>query len=134
MKRGDIAFGNDQGHAFENRDDLCPLDHLLSGRRHPSDFDVCRLSIEIGVADRAKARDTNAVLDDLIALAESWESRAWIFSAAFTIDRLKAGNLITPRAGGLGFNMRLPAVFSGEGGILDSVVEFDTSLSVALGG
>lgn len=82
--------------------------------------------------DRAKARDIGAVLDDLVALAVGFEARAWIFSAAFTIDRLKAGNLITIRPGGTGFDMRFPIVLSGEGSIFDTTVEFDTSLAIIL--
>lgn len=81
---------------------------------------------------RAKARDINAVIDDLVALAVSFEGLAWIFSAEFTIDRLKAGNLVTIRRGGLGFNTRYPILLSGEGGIFDTVVEFDTSLAIIL--
>jgi phage tail sheath gpL-like len=82
--------------------------------------------------DRQKARDVEAVIDDLVALATSFESRAWIFSAAFTIDRLKAGGLVTIRAGGTGFDIILPVLLSGEGSIYDTTVEFDTSLSVIL--
>lgn len=84
------------------------------------------------VTDRQKARNINAVLDDLMALTISFESHAWIFSASFTIDRLKSGNLIQIRPGGRGFNSRLPVLFSGEGTILDTVTEFDVSLAVIL--
>jgi hypothetical protein len=83
--------------------------------------------------DRQKARDIDAVIDDLVALATSFEGRAWIYTAAFTIDRLKAGNLITIRAGGTGFDMIFPVILSGEGSIFDTTVEFDTSLSIILG-
>lgn len=82
--------------------------------------------------DRAKARDIDAVIDDLVALATSFESHAWIFSAAFTVDRLKQGGYVTIRAGGTGFDMTLPILLSGEGTIFDTVVEFDTSLTVIL--
>jgi phage tail sheath gpL-like len=91
--------------------------------------DVARVT---NATDRAKARDIGAVLDDLVALATSFESRAWIFSAAFTISRLQAGGLVTIRPGGTGFDIRLPVLLSGEGTIFDSVVEFDTSLAVIL--
>lgn len=82
--------------------------------------------------DRTKAKDIDAVIDDLVALALSFESKAWIFSAAFTIDRLKAGGLVTIRPGGVGFNVTLPILLSGEGNIFDTVVEFDTSLAIIL--
>jgi hypothetical protein len=82
--------------------------------------------------DRQKARDIDAVKDDLIALARSFESHAWIYTADFTISKLKEAGAVTVRAGGLGFDNVLSVIFSGEGGILDTVVEFDTSLAVLL--
>jgi hypothetical protein len=82
--------------------------------------------------DRAKARDLDAVIDDLVALATSFESHAWIFSAAFTIDRLKQGGYVSIRSGGIGFDVTLPILLSGEGTIFDNVVEFDTSLTIIL--
>lgn len=88
---------------------------------------------EVGsLVDRQKARDIDSVLDDLLNLAESFQNFAWIYSAGFTIDRLKAGGLIEIRAGGKGFNMVLPVLFSGEAWIFDGVIEFDTSLAVVL--
>ena len=80
--------------------------------------------------DRQKARDVDSVIDDLMALTVSFESHAWIYEAAFTIGRLKQAGMVTVRAGGLGFDSILPVIFSGEGGILDTTVEFDTSLAV----
>jgi len=83
-------------------------------------------------SSREKARDISSVIDDLLALAIAFEGRAWIFTAAFTIERLQAGNLVEIRAGGTGFNATLPVILSGEGGIFDTVVKFDTSLAVLL--
>lgn len=82
--------------------------------------------------DRQKARDIDAVKDDLIALARSFESHAWIYTADFTISKLKEAGAVTIRAGATGFDNVLSVIFSGEGGILDTVVEFDTSLAVLL--
>jgi phage tail sheath gpL-like len=81
---------------------------------------------------RKKARDTDSVLDDLVALARSFESNAWIFSASFTIDELKNPGSVVIRGGGDGFNNTLKVVLSGEGLILDTVTEFDTSIAVFL--
>ena len=83
-------------------------------------------------ASKAKARDTSSVTDDLTALALDFEDRAWIFDAAFTIDALRAADAVTIRAGGTGFDSLLKLIYSGEGGILDNVVEFDTSIAAAL--
>ena len=83
-------------------------------------------------ASKAKARDTGAVIDDLTSLALDFENRAWIFTAAFTIDGLRDASAVTIRAGGTGFDSLLKLIYSGEGGILDTVVEFDTSIAAAL--
>lgn len=81
---------------------------------------------------KAKARDTGSVLNDLVALANAFQDRAWIFDASFTIDQLKLSGSVTIRAGGAGFDNILRIVLSGEGGILDTTVEFDASLAVFL--
>lgn len=79
---------------------------------------------------RQKARDVNSVLDELVALARSWESIAWIASADFTIDRLKSdATLVEIRVGGDGFTIKIPVVLSGIGNILDVVTQFDVSLA-----
>lgn len=84
------------------------------------------------VSSRLKAMDVDAVLDDLVALAEAWEDRAWIFEAAFTIDELKVPGSVVIRVGGDGFEMNTKIILSGEGNILDAVTEFDTSIAVLL--
>ena len=80
--------------------------------------------------DRTKARDTDSVIDDLMALARSFESKAWIYEAAFTIDALKEVGAVTVRSGSSGFDSILKVILSGEGGILDTVTQFDTSIAV----
>lgn len=80
--------------------------------------------------DRQKARDVDAVIDDLVALAKSFEGKAWIFEAAFTIDELKKAGAVVIRPGAIGFDNTLSVILSGEGGILDTVTQFDTSVAV----
>jgi len=82
--------------------------------------------------DRQKARDISAIVDDLIALAVSFESHGWIYTAAFTIDKLQSGGYITIRPGTNGFNATLPIILSGEANIIDTLVDFDTSIDVLL--
>ncbi len=82
--------------------------------------------------DRTKARDISAVIDDLVALARSFEAKAWIFEADFTISKLKETGAVTIRPGAIGFDSTLSVILSGEGGIFDTVVEFDTSIAVLL--
>jgi phage tail sheath gpL-like len=84
------------------------------------------------ITDRQKARDIDSVMDDLVALATSFEEHAWVYSAAFTVDRLKAGGCVALRAGGLGFDIVFPVMLSGEGGIFDTEVQFDTNISIVL--
>jgi phage tail sheath gpL-like len=91
--------------------------------------DVTKVSNSV---DRKKTRDISAVIDDLLALTRAFEGKAWIFSADFTIKKLQAGGLVTIRPGGTGFNSVLPVLLSGEAGILDNVVEFDTALDIVL--
>lgn len=82
--------------------------------------------------DRTKARDTGSVIDDLIALAKAFESRAWIFDAGFTIGQLKKPGAVSIRPGGLGFDNVLSVILSGEGSIIDTDVQFDTSLAILI--
>ena len=80
-----------------------------------------------------KARDTNAVLGDELALARIFESLGWIFSADFTIDQFKKRSpfgRIDLRQNGTGFNIFSAYVYSGEGGIINTKIFFDTSLAV----
>lgn len=81
------------------------------------------------LTSRQKARDVNAVLDDLIQLVTSWEGLAWIADAAFTIGRLKAGGLVVVRVGGDGFTITIPIILSGIGNIIDVTTEFDISFA-----
>jgi phage tail sheath gpL-like len=82
------------------------------------------------VIDRAKARDVDAVIDDLVALAKSFEDRAWLYESAFTIAELKKTGAVTIRSGSSGFDSLFNVILSGEGGILDTVTQFDTSIAV----
>jgi phage tail sheath gpL-like len=86
----------------------------------------------VNATDRQKARDLDSVIDDLIALAKSFEEKAWIYTAQFTIDRLKVDGAVSIRSGTTGFDATLAILLSGEGAILDAMVQFDTSIA-ALG-
>lgn len=82
--------------------------------------------------DRMKCRDIDAVRNDLILLANSFAGHGWLYEAAFTIRKLNEAGAITIRPGGLGFDNVLSVIFSGEGNILNTEVQFDTSLAVLL--
>lgn len=81
---------------------------------------------------KAKARDIKAVIDDLLALTESFRNKAWIYTDSFTKERISAGGLVTIRAGANGFDATLPILLSGEAGIFNNQIQFDTSLSIVL--
>jgi len=87
------------------------------------------------ITARQKARDVSSVLDDLQALAIAFEGLSWVYTAEFTISKFQENlsNYISIRAGGTGFDIIMPIILSGEGGIIDTVVKFDTSLAVLLG-
>ncbi len=86
------------------------------------------------VTDKLKARDVNAVLDDLVALAQAFAGNAWLYNSSYTINELKVGDKVTLRAGLTGFDIIMPVILSGEGGIYNSVITFDTSIAILAGG
>lgn len=79
--------------------------------------------------DRQKARDIDAVINDLMALAYAFENKGWIYTASFTIDRLKQAGAVSIRSGTTGFDAYFPIILSGEGAILDIMTLFDTSIA-----
>jgi phage tail sheath gpL-like len=79
--------------------------------------------------DRLLSRDIDDVRSDLVVLVRAWEGNAWIYQGQFTIDRLKIAGAISVRAGTNGFDSIVPVIFSGEGLILNALVQFDTSIA-----
>ena len=90
---------------------------------------VANVTQVTSVVDRAKARDTDAVKDDLVFLYRAWAAKAWIADAQFSIDALKETGSVTVRTDGGGFDITTKAILSGIGNIFDSVIEFDTSFA-----
>lgn len=86
------------------------------------------------INDRIKARDVDAVLDDLVDLANVFAGKAWLYNASYTIGELQIGDKVTLRAGLTGFDISFPVILSGEGGIYNSVIYFDTSIAILLTG
>jgi phage tail sheath gpL-like len=81
------------------------------------------------IIDRQKARDVEAVKDDLVALVQSWLKKSWIFEAeTFAIPNIQ----VQIRAGTNGFDAIVPVILSGEIGILDTNIEHDVSIAVLL--
>ncbi len=85
--------------------------------------------------DRDKVRDVNNLVGDLFLLTDLFMGKAWLFSAEWTKEKIggDVANYVSLRAGGLGFDNKYPIVFSGEGGIINGEVQFDTNLAVVTG-
>ncbi|HBH47491.1 MAG TPA: hypothetical protein DDX98_02575, partial [Bacteroidales bacterium] len=79
-------------------------------------------------ADNDKARDVDAVIADLVALTNSFESFGWIFQGEYSKDNLT----VTLRVTGTGFDTDYPVILSGVGGIMNSQILFDTSFAALL--
>jgi hypothetical protein len=81
-------------------------------------------------AAKTFARDTDAVKAVLTSLAKQYAKKAWLYTAAFTIEKLKDPNSVLPRVNGTGFDYEAKRIYSGTGGVMNGRVEADTSLSV----
>ena len=86
------------------------------------------------VTSRKKARDVDSVLDDLVALAVVFADNAWLYNSGYTIGQLAIGDKVTLRSGLTGFDITFPVILSGEGGIYNTVITFDTSIAIILAG
>lgn len=92
--------------------------------------DIAQVS---NTVDREKAKDRKEVVGDLVELARQFAGHAWLYNASFTIKRLQDDKtLVEIRPGLTGFNSKIPVILSGEAGIFDNVVEFDTSIDILL--
>lgn len=81
---------------------------------------------------RAKARSIVSVKEDYVFLFTSFASNAWIYEAAFSINKLKEAGSVIIRSGGNGFDVIAKILLSGEGLLQDHLVEFDTSFATLL--
>jgi len=82
--------------------------------------------------NRAKARDIDDVKDDDLALINSFMGMGWLYDTAFSIQKLKEPTAVQPRLDGGGFNNTIYLIYSGEGGILDTIAYVDTSIAIAM--
>jgi phage tail sheath gpL-like len=79
---------------------------------------------------REKARDADAVIDDLVALADAFAGKAWIYESSYPKKALS----VTLRSGLTGFDIVFPVILSGEGDIFNSLITFDTSIAILSAG
>jgi phage tail sheath gpL-like len=80
---------------------------------------------------KRKAKDSNNVLADEIALLKAWEKLAWIFEAEFSINLLttEKDTRIVIRGGTTGWDVTLPLILSGEAATTNTTIEVDTSIA-----
>ena len=81
---------------------------------------------------RIKARDTSDVIDDLMSLLYAWEGKAYIWSAAWSIAKLQAGGYVALRLLSNGWDIVLPVLLRVPGDVLDTQIQFDANVSIAL--
>lgn len=89
--------------------------------------DVSRVT---GLKARLKVKDKRAVENDIISLVRDWGGLSWVYDSDFSINLIKTGEYVAIRAAGTGFDVTIPIVLSGEAWIVDTVVRFDTALTV----
>ena len=82
--------------------------------------------------NRAKARDIDDVKDDNLALINSFMGMGWLYDTEFSIEALKSPDAVQVRLDGGGFDNSMKLIYSGEGGILDTIVHVDTSIAIAM--
>ena len=88
-------------------------------------------TIVTDLVDQEKTRDTEDVKDDLLILNKLFAGKSWSFSESFFVERLQANpGLVELRADGRGWNIIFQDIYSGEGGIFNTNIEFDVSLAV----
>lgn len=82
-------------------------------------------------AAKLKVRDTKDVKGELIALAEAYAAKGWMYTDTFTIDRIQNDpTLVVLRVGTDGWTITFPALISGEGNVFDMTTLFDTSVTI----
>ena len=104
---------------------------LFSTEKWRGIFIVTDVTRVTSAADKNKARDIDAVKDELLA----WyigvlAAKGWIADLDFPVSKLKEADSVTVRSGGGGFNIQNSFVYSGAGKVKDVVTKFDTSFAV----
>jgi len=81
-------------------------------------------------ASREKARDISSVVDDELALINSFMANGWLYDKQYSIDALKDSTAVQVRTGGDGYTINTPYILSGVGNIIDTISYVDTSIAV----
>ncbi len=105
---------------------------FFSNEKHKNLIIVADIAKVTDPVARLKVRDVATQMGFVIQLVKNWEAIGWIFSAEYTINKLKEGGFITVNVVGNGFTNRIPTIYSGKGKIMDTTTEFDTSFAAVL--
>jgi len=84
------------------------------------------------VTARSKARDTGDAIDDAIGLVKSWEAKGYIWSAQWSISKLKEGGYIALRGLSNGYDIVIPVLLRVIPNVIDTAIQFDASVAIAL--
>lgn len=87
------------------------------------------IALVSNAVNREKVRSVESVRSTLNKLADAFEAKAWIYSAAFTKEKLKESGYITIRDNSDGFNIVFPCQLSGVVNIIDFQLAFDINLA-----
>lgn len=79
---------------------------------------------------RFSVRDIDDVISALIQFTFLIAEKGWIFTPDFTISEIQKGGKVELRDPPNGFNITYSYILSGEGGIFNSRLEFDTSIAI----
>jgi phage tail sheath gpL-like len=93
---------------------------------------VTDVSTVSSLVDRQKARDVGSVRDTLFKLVDSWAGFAWIADPDFIKTKLGEAGNVAIRVAGNGFDVNIAAILSGEAGLFNNTLNFDTSFSAIL--
>lgn len=112
---------------------ISKIQNIINSTRLNFQGDRWKQTIIVNDAARArrnqKARDIDAVLTDLVALAQDFEAIAWIADADFTIDNQ---TVVINAENSNRFDITFPVTLSANARIFDTTVEFDVSFAILL--
>jgi phage tail sheath gpL-like len=94
-------------------------------------FSVVKDLAKVGnVSSRKTAKSPSSVIDDWMSLFTAFAGRAWIADLNFSVNALKETGAVVIRGAGNGFDVLPKFIFSGDGDIINTNIEYDTSFAI----
>ncbi len=126
----------ESSNGYRAMSNICKIQNIInafqlaySSEEWKGNFIVADKSIVTGI-DKEKARDITDVIAQNFAIVTKLAENGWIYSDTFTKEELKKSGAVAIRTGGTGFDNSIKVILSGEGGIINTVIDFDISLAV----